>query len=94
MKAFWRPIDEAELEKMTSDNRVMMILGNEQNRVEFLNFLTGISFQEAYSRRIHRRIGATEAPHICRTDLILTKKAVGRPRDLLDLESLEKISDQ
>lgn len=94
MKAFGLPIDEAELEKMTSDSRVMMILGNEQNRVEFLNFLTGISFQEAYSRRIHRRIGATEAPHICRTDLILTKKAVGRPRDLLDLESLEKISDQ
>lgn len=94
MKAFGLPIDEAELEKMTSDNRVMMILGHEPNRVDFLNFLTGINFQEAYSRRIHRRIGAIEAHHICQTDLILTKKAVGRPRDLLDLESLEKISDQ
>lgn len=94
MKAFGLPIDEAELEKMTSDNRVMMILGQEPNRVDFLNFLTGINFQEAYSRRIHRRIGATEAPHICRNDLILTKKAIGRPRDLLDLESLDKSADQ
>lgn len=88
LRDFGLPVDEEAMKGMTSERRVMIIIGHEPNRVDFLNFLTGLEFKDAYAAREYREIGGILAPHLSKSDLIKSKRATGRPQDLLDAESL------
>ena len=91
LEDFGFPIDPAQLEKFFSNPRAMIKLGVKPNLVELLNFLDGVSFDEAYSRCDRGLIGETEVGIISLEDLLSTKQTVGRPQDLADLAVLRKI---
>jgi hypothetical protein len=64
-------------------------LGLPPNRIDVLQRIDGITFEEAWSNRIEGNIdGEVEAPVISRDDLIRNKLASGREQDLLDVKVL------
>ena len=58
-------------------------------RVDLLTSLTGLGFDEAWAQRVTGLLGGLDVPFIGRDALVRNKRALGRPRDLADLESLE-----
>lgn len=65
-------------------------MGVEPNKIEILNYLNGIDFEKAYGRRKNFRVEDIEISVISLEDLITNKKAVGRLKDLADIEELEQ----
>jgi hypothetical protein len=78
-------LSEADLAKP----EVVYQIGVPPRRIDLLTSLTGLTFEEAWRDRVLGRLGEVEVPFIGRAALIRNKRALGRPRDLADLESLE-----
>jgi hypothetical protein len=71
------------------DPDVVIQLGYEPNRVDFLTNLTGVSFAAAYPMRTSAKVGDLDVPVIDRASLITNKRALGRPHDLDDAKDLD-----
>ena len=69
---------------------VVIQLGYEPNRVDFLTRLTGVEFADAYPRRVTIAVAGISVPVIDRESLIANKLALGRPHDLADAEDLQR----
>jgi len=68
-------------------------MGTPPNRVDILMSISGADFPSSYSRKEYVTLeGAGAVPFISLLDLLATKKAAGRKKDLLDLEILEQIA--
>jgi hypothetical protein len=63
-------------------------MGVPPNRIDLLNWLSGVNFQEAWSQKVAGEIDGLSVYYISKTHLIENKKASGRPKDLIDLEIL------
>ena len=63
-------------------------LGLPPVRVDVLTSLTVISWEDAYTNRVHGKYGEVLVSYIGRDEFISNKKAVGRQRDFADLEAL------
>jgi hypothetical protein len=58
-------------------------------RIDVLTPITGVAFGAAWPDRREVRIDALEVPVIGREALLANKRALGRHRDLADIELLE-----
>jgi hypothetical protein len=58
-------------------------------RIDILTDLTGLTFDDAWTRRLRRRFGTIEVDVIGREAFIRNKRATGRAKDLVDIEGLE-----
>ena len=80
-----------ELELTTADfekpNKVVQ-LGVAPVRVDIITSLTGVSWEQVYLNRVEGKFGDIPAGYIGREQFIANKRAVGRKRDLADLEAL------
>jgi len=65
-------------------------LGYSPNRIDIITGISGISFSEAYKKRVKGKIGAEDVYFIAAPDLLKNKKASGRTKDIADAELLEK----
>jgi hypothetical protein len=63
-------------------------LGYPPNRIDLLNALPGLDFEEAWERRVDDVYGGQKVAYLSREDLIRNKEAVGRPQDLVDVQLL------
>ena len=63
-------------------------IGLPPRRIDLLSDVSGLSFDEAWSRRITHRLEGLELPFLGRADLVQNKRASGRHKDLGDLEAL------
>jgi len=69
-------------------------IGVSQWRVDILtSTAAGLAFESAWSRRGEMIVAGVAVPVISREDLILTKRAAGRKRDLAAVEDLETRRD-
>lgn len=59
-------------------------------RIEVLNSVSGITFEEAYRDRSDTDIGGQSVPVIGLKELIRNKLATGRAKDLADAEELDR----
>ncbi len=66
-------------------------LGRPPNRVDILNSLSGITFEELWSGRIRTTLDGVSVNMISKEHLIQNKRAVGRPQDLADVKKLEQL---
>lgn len=89
LSEFGAPISELKVEDFC-DEENFYIIGVKPNRIDILMKIPGLNFDSAWLRKIEVILGKTTAyiPHI--EDLITSKKAAGRPQDLLDVIELEK----
>ena len=92
LEEFGFPIPQSDLSQFGIPNR-MIVFGYPPNRIDLMNELKGLSFEDAYARRVEGRLGDQIVPMISIDDLIITKRASNRPQDLLDLELLLKARD-
>lgn len=72
------------------DPDVVIQLGYEPNRVDFLTKLTGVDFAAAYPARSSTTIQGIVIPVIDVASLIRNKRALGRRHDLDDAQDLDK----
>lgn len=71
--------------------RAMLVLGQEPNTIELLNFADGVEFDDCFTRRIVVPIDGVQVAVIGLEDLRRNKRAVGRLQDMADIESLEGV---
>jgi hypothetical protein len=63
-------------------------LGVPPVRVDLLTSLSGVEWEEARSGSVESRYGDVSVPFIGRREFVKNKRALGRKRDLADLEAL------
>jgi predicted nucleotidyltransferase len=68
------------------DNIVRM--GVPPVRIELLNTISGLTFDQVWKNRIKGKYGKVPVSFISLRDLLINKKASGRPRDLADFDEL------
>lgn len=81
-------LDDAGQAAFLNDERGMIVIGNEPNRADLLNFLSGLNFDEAWENKLPGHLATHPVYFLSKSDYIKTKKAAGRPKDLADLAIL------
>ncbi len=89
LDAFGFPASSFRVEDFAEHDRVVM-LGRKPVRIDLLTHIPEVVFRDAYRRRITARVAEVDVPVLGRDDLIRTKRASGRPKDLLDVALLEE----
>jgi hypothetical protein len=83
------PLDDLRVDDLASAGIVFQI-GIVPARIDLLTSLTGLEFDDAWSRRAIFEVEGRALPFLSREDLIRNKKALGRPRDLADVDDLQR----
>ena len=66
-------------------------IGIPPERVDILKVLSGLTFEEAWQNRVYGLVnGSVQVPVISYEDLVKNKVAAARPRDLLDVEEINR----
>ncbi len=87
LEKFGAPIDNLSVEDLATPG-LIYVFGIPPVRVDILNRVPGQSFAEAYRQRVKFKVDTLAIPVVSRADLILLKRAAGRPQDLADLKKL------
>ena len=90
--AFGAPASKMTVEDFSTPDIVFQI-GVAPHRIDILTSISGVQFEDAWSRKISVEMDGLIVPVIGREELLANKRASGRPRDLLDVELLDP-SDQ
>lgn len=69
-------------------------IGLPPRRIDILNQINGVTFEEAWNSRVEHHIGEISVNVIGRTALIKNKRATGREKDLLDIRYLEQMQPE
>ncbi len=69
---------------------VVVQLGYPPVRIDILTSIDGVHFERCWEDRIAIDVGGVEAGFISAHDLIVNKRASGRPQDLLDADEIER----
>ena len=64
-------------------------MGLPPSRIDILTEISGLTFDEAWPNRLTVESGALRYFVIGRKDLVLNKRASGRPKDMADADTLE-----
>jgi len=92
LEMFGAPLHDLTLEDLSRPDVVFQI-GVAPRRIDLLTSITGVSFQEAWDNRSSVEIGEMDVPVLGRSELVRNKRAVGRTRDLADIEELGDVPD-
>jgi hypothetical protein len=77
---------------MTHDQ--IVYFGASPLRVDLLGSATGMDFESAYARAVETSLDGIPVRVIGLDDLITNKRASGRPRDLDDCRTLERVAER
>jgi hypothetical protein len=88
LQAFGAPLEQLTVADLTTPDLVFQ-MGVPPRRIDLLTSLTGIEFEEAWPDRVVGKFGELDCAYIGRESLIRNKRALGRPRDLADVDLLE-----
>jgi predicted nucleotidyltransferase len=85
---FGAPLHEVSARDFSSEGIIFQI-GNSPRRIDIITTISGIKFEQAYTKHKSLSIEGMNVPVISLEDLIVNKKASGRAQDLADVEKLE-----
>lgn len=91
LEAFGFPMSDEAAAELAKPNK-MISIDRPPSRIDILNQISGIEFDRAWERRTTVDIGGVDASFVSREGLLASKRAAGRPQDLLDLTRLEETS--
>jgi len=86
---FGAPMEQID-ERTFIEADVIFQIGVPPVRIDILTGIDGVTFEEAWPNHIDAKIGNVATRMIGRAELIRNKRASGRPKDLADLERLER----
>ena len=87
LAAFGAPMEEVDERDFTQPGAVFQ-MGIEPVRIDVLTELTGIRFQDAWATHVRGAFGSLEVDFIGRDAFIANKRAIGRPKDIGDIEGM------
>ena len=74
------------------DRKSIFQIGIEPNRVDVVQQIDGVSFEQVWGNRVEAKVnGYLAAPFIAREDLIANKLRSGRAQDIADVEQLKRL---
>jgi len=86
---FGAPLADVSPADLTNPEMVLQI-GVEPNRFDILMGITGVDFEPAWTNRSPSTYDGIPINILGKVDLIRNKRACGRPKDMIDIERLEK----
>lgn len=89
LRRFGAPLQQVSEGDFTQKDVVFQI-GVAPHRIDLVTSIDGIEFEDAVTRRTTTAIQDLQIPVLGRDDFIANKRAVGRPKDLADISSLEE----
>ena len=89
LERFGAPMTDMTHEDFETPHLVFQV-GVVPNRIDVLTSLTALRFSEAWKRRRRAHYGSLPVWILSEQDLIRNKRALGRPRDLADVEEMSK----
>ncbi len=75
-----------------SPDRVVQ-LGHPPVRIDIMTSLTGVTWEDALSGGVKGEYGSIPVLYLGRNELIANKRALGRKKDLADLEALDALTN-
>ena len=84
---FGAPMTDLTIEDLAVEGTIFQI-GIAPNRIDVITAIDGVAFDAAWSRRVPTSYGGASIHVISIDDLMVNKRTVGRPQDLLDLAHL------
>ena len=91
---FGIPVNRSAVQRLIESEREMIVLGNAPVAVDLLNFLDGVDFDQAWSRRVEGNVLGVEVFLLSLQDYVATKKASARPKDIADLAILSEVTGE
>jgi hypothetical protein len=84
---FGAPLEQLSPDELAAEDLVLQI-GVAPHRIDVLTSITGVTFDEAWPRRLEVPVAGLRVPVLDRELLVRNKTAIGRPRDLADVSEL------
>lgn len=75
------------VEDLASPDKVVQ-LGITPVRIDIITSITGVSWEDAFAGRVAGTYGGLKVYYIGKKEFILNKRAIGRKKDLADLEAM------
>lgn len=72
------------------DSTALIQFGRYPYRVDLLNSIEGVTFEEAYPNRVYFQYGNRSIPFIGLQELLTNKSKISRKKDRLDVKNLTK----
>ncbi|HEY7546694.1 MAG TPA: DUF6036 family nucleotidyltransferase [Blastocatellia bacterium] len=88
LKRFGAPLSNITVEDFANTGTVYQ-MGRPPVRVDILMGVAGLDFESAWNNRVESSYGEVRTQFLSIEDLIINKRAVGRPQDLIDAENLQ-----
>jgi hypothetical protein len=86
---FGAPIENLSPNDLTKPDLIYQI-GVPPYRIDIITKITGVVFESAWPNRLELPIEGVNVPVIGRDDLLKNKRAAGRPKDIIDVQALER----
>jgi len=87
LKRFGAPLDDVTHSSLTDPESVFQI-GVAPNRIDIMMGIAGVDFSSAWTGRVDTTYDDIPIHILGKVQLIQTKRATGRPQDLLDIQRL------
>ena len=88
LAAFGAPVSQLSPDDL-SNRGVVFQIGLAPRRIDVLTSISGVEFEIAWRNRMTFRMDGMEVQVIGRDDLLVNKRASGRPKDLADAATLD-----
>ena len=85
---FGAPLHDLTVDDLATPGMVFQI-GVEPSRIDILTAISGVAFDDAWENRLFIELDDIKLNVIGRDDLIVNKRACGRPKDIADAETLD-----
>ena len=86
---FGMPVEKISIRDLAQPGLVLQF-GYPPQRIDVMTSVTGVTFDEAWPRRIYIDVEGKQHPVIGKDDFIRNKRAAGRPQDLVDADRLAR----
>ena len=90
LKRFRAPLLDLTVDDLHSPDVVFQI-GAAPRRIDILTSISGVEFDSAWARRKAVSLAGLVVPVVGRADLLINKRAAGRPQDLAVAQRLEQL---
>jgi hypothetical protein len=90
---FGAPLADLTVDDLAVAGTIFQI-GVAPNRIDVVTSIEGVSFADAWPRRVASTYGGIPIQLLSLEDLLTNKRAVGRPQDMIDDERLERRRDR
>ena len=93
LKSFGAPLTDLTEADFHKPGMVFQI-GTEPQRIDIVSAIDGLEYSEAAKHAVKMNVDGLEIKVISIDDLIVNKRASGRPKDIADAVALEKIRER